>query len=242
MLSSLVPTKLLDLLYPPRCMSCDAETDQAEGLCGECWSEVSFISGPVCGFCGVPVLAEGLSCEDCTQHPPNWQAGRAAVLYDGVGRKLVLNFKHHDRLNMSTPLAIWLKRAGGELLATTDLLVPVPLHWQRRIKRGYNQSAELARALSKLTDIPAAPDALERRRATPPLGGLSREERTQTLKDTITLSKTAQVEGKSVILIDDVLTTGATATACTEALLAAGARRVSLLTLARVARGRDTTI
>ena len=145
---------LIDTIYPPRCLACTAATDQPHGLCPACWRDTHFIAGTTCRSCGVPLIGEAGAedvCESCLRHPPAWDRGAAAMLYAGAGRRMVLALKHGDRLDMVRPLAGWMAAAGRELLAEADLIAPVPLHWRRLLRRRYNQSAELARRLGRIS-------------------------------------------------------------------------------------------
>ena len=234
--------RFADILYPPRCLACPEPTETPAGLCGACWREVHFLGKPVCDTCGQTVPSargtEGLvRCEGCSADPPGWDRGRAAVAYEGVGRRIVLGLKHGDRLDAVPTLARWMTGAGAEIIASDMLAVPVPLHWRRRVARRYNQAAELARAVARRAGIDHEPGALRRVRATPPQKGLSRAERRANLREAIVADPVLgrAAAGRSVLLIDDVMTTGATLGAATEALRDAGATRVSVLVLARVA-------
>ena len=231
-------TRLADMVYPPQCIACPAETDLPDGLCAACWREVQFITGPVCRYCAHPVEADGLPCTDCHREAPAWDAGHAAVLYDGIGRRIVLSLKHGDRTDLAPAAARWMARAAAPSLGAVDLIAPVPLHWSRLIHRRFNQSAELARALGALTDLPVAPDLLTRRHRTRLPRGLDRDARRGVLDRAIvaTPRRAALITGRHILLIDDVLTSGATLNAATRAFGAAGARRVTILVLARVAR------
>lgn len=231
-----------DAVYPPRCMACTDLTDAPSGLCAACWAGVSFITGPACDRCGTPVPtglgSDRVLCDGCDATPPAWDRGRAALLYDGTGRRIVLGLKHGDRLDTAPELARWMRRAGGALLTPGTLLVPVPLHWRRLLKRKYNQASELARHVARGTGATPLPDALHRVRPTPPLKGLRREERRQVLAGALQVNpdRAARLSGGTVVLVDDVMTSGATLAAATDVLHDAGAARVSVLTLARVAR------
>jgi ComF family protein len=232
-------TALLDTIYPPRCLACAEATDQRHGLCPACWRDTHFIAGTTCRRCGVPLIGEAGpedACEGCTRHPPAWDRGAAAIVYAGAGRRIVLALKHGDRLDMVRPLAGWMAAAGRELLTEANLIAPVPLHWSRLVRRRYNQSAELARCLARLSGRRAAPDLLVRRRATAPQQG-SREARAANQAGAFAVNprRTGVLAGRSVLLVDDVLTSGATLSACAECLRAGGAARVNVLALARVA-------
>ena len=231
--------RAIETVYPPRCLACTAATDAARALCPACWADTHFIAGTTCRACGVPLLgASGPEdvCESCTRHPPAWDRGAAAFLYAGAGRRMVLALKHGDRLDMVQPLAAWMARAGRPLLAEADLIAPVPLHWRRLVVRRYNQAAELARRLGRDTGRPVVPDLLARRRATrPQAGGRDARTRNQAGAFAVTPRHAARLAGKRVLLVDDVLTTGATLSACADALRAGGAGGVDVLALARVA-------
>lgn len=230
------------MIYPPRCLACAEATESPHGLCAACWRDTHFIAGSTCAKCGLPLLGEagpGDLCEGCRRHPPAWDRGAAAVIYAGAGRRAVLALKHGDRLDTVGPLAGWMAAAGRVLLADCDLIAPTPLHWRRLAMRRYNQSAELAKRLSRLSGRPAAVDLLRRTRATIPQEGMTREARAENQGGAyaVTPRWRARVEGKAVVLVDDVLTSGATFGACAEALRGAGAARIDVLALARVAFG-----
>jgi ComF family protein len=238
MLQSLKST-LIDTIYPPRCLACTAATDTAHGLCPDCWRDTHFIAGTTCGKCGVPLIGDAGAedvCEGCRRHPPAWDRGAAVLLYAGAGRRMVLALKHGDRLDMVRPLAAWMAAAGRDLLPQADLIAPVPLHWRRLVRRRYNQSAELARRLARLTGRPAAVDLLTRRRATVPQeGNRTVRAANQAGAFALTSRHAAALAGKRVLLVDDVLTSGATLSACADCLRGAGAAGVDVLALARVA-------
>ncbi len=209
-------------------------------LCAKCWRETSFIDGAKCDCCGAPLSGFDeeliLTCDSCLSHPPAWNKGRAAVLYEGAGRRVVLALKHGDRLDMAKPLAGWLTRAGQDLIAKADIVAPVPLHWQRLVKRRYNQSFELVRGLGQSDEFQAAPNLVKRVRKTVPQEGMNREERFENQRGAFAVSDMHTLAGKNILLIDDVMTTGATLSSCAEALYDKGADQVNVLVLARVAR------
>lgn len=231
----------LDFLLPPLCMACREPVDAPGRLCAECWRGVDFIDEPLCDSCGLPFeydTGPGAVCPACAASPPRFARARAAMLYGDTARRLAAGFKYADRCHLAPALASWLMRPGRALLSEAELLVPVPLHRWRLLARRFNQSAMLALALSRLCRAPAAPLALLRRRATPPQQGLNRNRRMSNVAGAFVVPPGARagVRGRRVVLIDDVYTTGATANACARALLRAGAARVDVLTLARVAR------
>ncbi len=233
-------------IYPARCMVCETYTDAPGGLCPSCWHDTHFISGSTCTTCSAPLVGEvtGAQCDTCLSFPPPWQRGFAVLEYEGSGRRMVLSLKRHDRLDLAPAMAAWLHRAAAPVLPMTDLITPVPLHPSRLARRKFNQSAELARPLAELASIDYIPDLLTRVRKTDSQQGKDRIERQENLKAAIapTPRHRAEIEGKRVLIVDDVLTTGATLSACTEACFAAGARNVNILVLARVEPRRETSI
>ncbi|MBM3546683.1 MAG: ComF family protein [Alphaproteobacteria bacterium] len=231
----------LDALLPPLCLSCQAIVDQPGSVCAACWSRLSFMGEPMCRRCGLPfphdVGAEA-ECAACIADPPPWERARAVFAYDEASRGLILGFKHADRLHGAPAFGRWLARAGGELARDADIIAPVPLHWLRLALRRYNQAALLAQALAAATGRICIPDLLKRTRRTPSQGHLSRSERQKNVAGAFR-ARTChrdQIAGKRVLIVDDVLTTGATVRASTKALLAAGAAQVDIVTLARVVR------
>lgn len=236
---SVLAGRAIDTIYPPRCLACTAATDAARGLCAACWADTHFIAGTACRKCGVPLLGDAGAedvCESCSRHPPAWDRGAAAFLYAGAGRRMVLALKHGDRLDTVRPLAAWMARAGRTLLAEADVIAPVPLHWRRLVLRRYNQSAELARRLGRDAGRPVVPDLLTRRRATAPQSGArDRRAKNQAGAFAIAPRRAGLVAGRRILLVDDVLTSGATLSACADTLRAAGAVGVDALVLARVA-------
>jgi predicted amidophosphoribosyltransferase len=235
---------VLDAVYPPRCLACPQSTEAPHGLCAACWSDTHFIAGFACRSCGVPLAGEATLgehdvCEGCRLHPPSWDRGAAAVVYGGAGRRVVLALKHGDRLDMVGPLAGWMAAAGRERLAEADVIAPVPLHWRRLLKRRYNQSAELARHLARRSGKPLAVDLITRRRFTIPQERMDHTARAANQAGAFVVEprRAALIAGRSVLLIDDVLTSGATLSACADAVRAAGAAQVDVLVLARVAFG-----
>ena len=236
--------QLTDWLYPPRCLACPDPTETPMGLCGNCWRETHFLAGCVCDLCGMSVpSAEGFQgrvlCESCTSDPPGWDRGRAAVVYEGVGQRVVLGLKHGDRLDCAPTLARWMTGAGARIIEEDMLLLPIPLHWRRQLGRRYNQAAVLARAVAARGGLECRTDLLLRPEPTLPQTG-TREDRQGNLRGKITLADGAArtVSGRHVLLIDDVMTTGATLAAATEAVRAGGADKVSVLVLARVAKAQ----
>lgn len=232
---------LVDSLLPPQCMLCHAEVDEPGRICADCWPSLAFIAEPLCPTCGTPFaipVPEGLVCGACLRKPPRFARARAAFVYGGGGRELVLRFKRGDRTDLAPGLAGLMRQAGAALLAECDMIVPVPLHSSRLWRRRFNQAALLAQALGKAGDRPVQLGLLERQRATRSLGHAGRVERRRILAGAIRVAprQAADIAGRHILLVDDVLTTGATASACCRALLQAGAASVDVLTLARVVR------
>ncbi|MDE1986711.1 MAG: ComF family protein [Alphaproteobacteria bacterium] len=234
--------QVLDILYPPVCIGCREQVSEPGALCPDCWQALHFLDGPVCAVCGLPFEVDPGSemlCAACHAHPPAFDKARAVLRYDDTSSRPVLALKYADRLDLVPAFGRWLERAGRELLAGSDLLVPVPLHRIRLWRRRYNQAAELARALSRLGGIAANPLALSRIRATPSQGDMpSASARRRNVRGAFTVQDKYKpvVVGKRILLVDDVLTTGATASACAKALKRAGANKVFVLALARVVR------
>lgn len=233
--------RALDLVLPPLCLVCRAPIGADGALCPSCWSRVRFIGPPHCARCGLPFDESGGPhdiCAGCAARPPRFDRARAVMRYDDGARPIVLRFKNADRLHATPALARWLARAAGPLLAEADLIVPVPLHWRRLLRRRYNQSAELARALARLSGKPWSAAAVRRRRHTPTQGHRGPAERRANVRAAFAVPDRSRplVAGKRVLLVDDVLTTGATLDAVCLALSRAGAAAVDAVTLARVVR------
>lgn len=239
---SAVRTALHDLtlvLYPPTCPSCGAETGAPHGVCPACWREITFLTSPACTACGRPMPPGGTGdehCDDCLRHPHAWDHGAAAMAYGGTGRRLVLSLKHGDRLDLVPMLAAWMIRRGRVLIDRADLVVPIPLHWTRRLRRRANQAAELARRIAAETGRTHAPLVLRRTRRTMSQDGKNREARTANIAGALEVAEPDRVAGRHILLIDDVLTTGATLDAAARVLKSAGAQSVDILVIALAVR------
>ena len=239
-------TTLVDLLFPPLCVSCREPLGAGHGFCADCWTKIAFLDGPVCDCCGLPFAfdpGEGTRCGACLARPPTYERARAIFAYDENSRAPILAFKHADRLDLVPGFAHWLERTGAGLLKDCDLIVPVPLHRGRLWQRRYNQAAELARALGRRTSKPVAVQALERTRPTESQGAMaSARGRRRNVQGAFKVPNPGQVRDRDVLLVDDVLTTGATVEACAHALKRAGAARVQILALARVVKASEALI
>ncbi|HHZ08014.1 MAG TPA: ComF family protein [Rhizobiales bacterium] len=230
------------LLFPPVCAGCRRQVDSPGALCGECWPKLRFLERPWCAVLGTPFtheMGEGALSPEAIANPPPFARARAAVAYSGVAREMVQGLKYNDRTDLAPWMARWMARAGAELIADADLVVPVPLHWRRFLSRRFNQSAELARALATASGRPFDPGALVRRKVTRQQVGLDAREREDNVRGAFSVppGARARVAGRRVLLVDDVYTTGATVAAATRALRRAGATAVDVLTFARVLPG-----
>ena len=232
---------LLRMIYPPQCLSCGDLVQDDFGLCGTCWRDTPFISGLVCDTCGTPLPGdegEVAHCDDCLSIGRPWAQGRAVMLYRDKARDLVLALKHADRTDLARPSGTWLLRAAAPLLQKGMIVAPIPLHWMRLLRRRYNQSALLSAALARQAGLLHCPDLLLRPRNTGSQDGRDRDGRFRNMAGAIRVHPRHKpaITGQHVLLIDDVMTSGATLAAATEACLAAGASRVSVCVLARVAK------
>lgn len=233
--------RAIDVVLPPRCVVSGDIIDQPGVLSADIWSRLKFISAPYCDVCGVPFefeIGEGSLCAKCQSHPPLYDRARAALVYDDVSRDIILKFKHGDQINAAPVFVPWLKQAGADILADTDVLVPVPLHYWRLLRRRYNQAALLGQFLAREIGISFLPEALQRTRATPPQGKLDQKSRQKNVKNAFVINPKAArvIYGKNIVLVDDVFTTGSTVSECAKVLKKAGAKSVSVLAAARVVR------
>ena len=236
-----------DFLWPPRGLISGARGAGQGALSTDEFLGLSFITGAICRSCGTPCeidLGPETQCPACIARPPRWTGARAALVYDETSRRLVLDLKRSGRRDGLCLLAGWMAQAGKDLLDEADILLPVPLHYTRLVTRGFNQSGWLAQEIGRATGVPVYVDALRRKRRTPSQGGLSARARRRNVAGAFAVRDRyrERLQGKTIVLIDDVLTTGATLSACTSALKRAGVRDVYVLVLARVVRPVDATI
>ncbi|MBI5260529.1 MAG: ComF family protein [Bradyrhizobium sp.] len=232
----------LDIALPTLCVSCREPVD-GEGVCAACWARLSFIAPPYCPRLGIPFVYDpgpDMLSMEAIASPPAYQRARAAVRYDDVARTLVHGLKYQDRTDLAPAMGRWMARAGRELLDGADMLIPVPLHWGRAWRRRYNQSGALARVIARRSGVAVKGDVLQRVRATEQQIGLSRAQRATNVQGAFKVppDRQCELQGRRVVLIDDVLTSGATADACARALLRAKAAQVDLLVFARVVDSR----
>ena len=237
----------LDVALPPLCPACREVVGESAGLCAACWSKLSPIERPFCERLGIPFVYDpgpGILSMQAIADPPAYTRARAAVRYDDVARALVHAFKYGDRLDLAPIMGKWMARAGQELLADADAIVPVPLHWRRSWARRFNQSAALSKIISERSGVPVVFEALKRVKATAQQVGLSKSERALNVQGAFRIApdRKADMSRRRIVRVDAVLTSGATADTCARVLLRAGARQVDVLTFARVVDGMRATI
>lgn len=230
---------VLDFLFPPTCAVCGAPTASAEGVCASCWRQLRPITAPLCPVLGLPFAADpgsGAVSPQALQDPPPFDRARAAFVYDGVARALITRLKFADHPELARLCARTMAAAGDALLAGDPVLVPVPLHFTRHLHRRFNQSAELAREIARLTGRTHAPGLIRRRRRTRQQIGLNAAQRARNVAGAFTVDTrtAASLLGRRLLIIDDVLTTGATVSAMTRALNRAGFGQIDVLSFARV--------
>lgn len=228
-----------DWIVPPTCMMCDAIVEQPGGCCSKCWGTIRFVARPYCEVLGAQFsydMGQGAVCADAIANPPPFERARAAVLYDDPIQRLVSGLKYSDRLDVAPWIAKWMARAGRQLIEDNPIVIPVPLYKTRLLTRRFNQSAEIARTICKDKNLEYLPQALKRIRKTKQQVGLTRQERAKNVSGVFIVPPEygAELKGKKVLLIDDVLTTGATVSSAAKALKRAGVASVDVLTFARV--------
>jgi len=237
---------MLHAVFPPQCALCSASVSEPFGICATCLPDIPFIVGSTCSHCGAPVpdvIGDGdnVSCDDCVDIARPWSRARAVLRYEGLGRQLVLQLKHADRVDLAKLAGPWLARAAAPMIERDTVIVPVPLHNRRLFQRRYNQAALLCQAMAQSLGARSrlAPLALVRPQKTPPLEKASLDERFSILKGSMrsTGLQAWKLKDASVLIVDDVMTSGATLAAATEAAMTGGAGKVSVLVLARVLKG-----
>lgn len=236
-------SRLLDIVFPPVCLVCRKAVAGHGALCPTCWRDIGFIERPFCERLGTPFdrdFGAGMISLEASADPPVFERARAVARYDSdKARTLAHRLKYYDRLELAEPLGRWMARAGADLLADADVIVPVPLHRLRLLSRRFNQSAALAKVISRESAVPLETMALERVKSTAPQVGLSRNQRAVNMQGAFRIreEKRIAVEGRNIVLVDDVLTSGATVNAAARVLLRARAERVDVLVFARVVAG-----
>lgn len=228
---------LVDFILPPHCPICKKSLQSSHALCPECFAQIRFVTEPLCVRCGRPFefqVPEEPLCGVCCTKEPLFKKARTAFVYDSFSRELILPFKHGDKTEFTPLLTTFLMRAGAELLSETDIILAVPLHKSRLIKRKYNQAGLLAKSLSEKAHKPYLSTVLVRKKATLSQGHMRREERKHNVAGAFEVKHANLIKHKRILLIDDVYTTGATLNECAKVLLKKGAKSVSYLTLARV--------
>lgn len=232
-------SRFADIALPPLCLACGEAVSGHATVCGSCWREIDFLERPWCAVTGVPFpfeAGEGAVSAAAVAFPPSYARARAVMRYDDLAARLIHRFKYSDRMEAAPAFAGWLARIGADILPHAHIVAPVPLHRRRLFSRRFNQSAELSRALARRSGLVYMPELLQRVRATRPQVGLSGDQRRRNVKGAFRLSpgSEAAIRDRHVVLVDDVMTTGATAEACARVLVQAGAAEVSVLCLARV--------
>ena len=230
---------LLDFLLPPTCPVCHKRVAENLTICSKCFAQLEFIGNRKCSVCGKPldVIVPGMAvCGECLKKAPHFRHAEAVFKYNDISKKLILAFKHSDHIELTRLMTKWMSQACGNVIENNQILIPVPLHWSRLFKRKYNQSALLAQELAKQYHKVYNPLILLRNKYTKSQGHLSQKERQKNVTGVFEVKRSQLIKGKSILLIDDVFTTGATANECARVLLKAGAKSVDVLTFARVVR------
>lgn len=225
---------LKDMCFPISCICCDEFVD-SEGLCHKCWGKIKWIADPKCKICGLPFeIDTGMICIECMNKQPFFDQAIAVLEYDDNSKDIILKFKHYDVTYISKQLAIWMNRVAENEIKNSDMIIPVPIHFRKRLFRKYNQSELLAMELSKISGINYEPEILIKKRHTTAQEDLSKKERKKNIVGTFDVKKNNKLSGKKIILIDDVFTTGSTVNECSKILRKNGAKHIIVLTIARV--------
>lgn len=232
---------MLDLIVPPRCPISGVLVNDTGQIAPEVWSQLKFITAPHCVRCGIPFDVQlddntEKTCGACLADVPYYDEARAGVVYDDLTRQLILRYKHGDHSYLSRTFIPWMERAGYQHITSADIIMPVPLHWSRMIKRRYNQAALLAQAIAANNNKQYEPLWLKRVKATAPQGRRGAKERKKNVKKAFAVNNKAALEGKNILLIDDVITSGATVNECAKILKDYGAEIVNVLSVARAVK------
>lgn len=233
---------VIDFLLPPQCALCHEIVQKSYTLCSACWSQLKFITSPKCSICCVPLenVDHDMPCIDCLKNPPTFAKAHAPLVYNGAIKKLILQYKNHDALHLGPLFLQWIQQY---IPKDTHIIIPVPLHWWRFFIRQYNQSTELCKLIRKHVDLPIYTKALKRNRSTTSQRKKSKILRYQNMQDAFAVNDPKNIlKGANVLLVDDVLSSGATANACAKALLESGAKKIEVLTIARASKGYNGTI
>jgi ComF family protein len=229
---------LLDIIYPPRCISCGDNVHENGSICAKCWSDINFITNPQCNICGFPfdfeVSADAL-CSGCIKTKPSFSKARAVFIYDDASYNMIKSLKYHDKTENCAAYARWMSRVGSEMINDTDIIIPVPIHFSKLILRKYNQAALLAHGLAKTSNKKILSNAIIRKKNTKSQAEFSYKERFNNIKGAFKINSEYldALKNKNRLLIDDVITTGATVEECTKMLLRAKVAKVEVLTLAK---------
>ncbi|MGL9717292.1 MAG: ComF family protein [Wolbachia sp.] len=232
-MSLLLLKKAANLLFPNVCVSCECIIDKNYDLCNECNKKINFLTKHYCNVCGVVIPDNIYMCGKCISNPPPFKELRSVFAYDQHSKNMIINFKFFDNLSYVKTYAKWMYQTNQDIFQNAEALIPIPLHKMRLFKRKYNQAALLAKELSKLSNSFYTPFAIRRLRHTTPQAGLSLKQREKNLKKAFKISDKEIIKNKIVILVDDVVTTGATVRSCSQEILNSGAREVRVLSLAR---------
>ncbi len=227
---------LLNILCPPTCPICSEQVEEAHCLCPECYSKLNFITKPCCDICGKPfeyTVFDELTCGACLKQKPHFSMARSVLAYDEFSKKLVLAFKHGDHTELNMLFLKFLVQADKAVFQNVDMIIPVPLHWTRRLKRKYNQAGLLGKVVGRYFNIPFTPTVLSRIKRTESQGHKKRKERERNIKNAFRVKNPTVIKGKTILVVDDVMTTGTTLNECARILKKSGAKDVKVLTIYR---------
>ncbi|WP_253300049.1 ComF family protein [Wolbachia endosymbiont of Chironomus riparius] len=225
--------KAINLIFPNACVNCEQIISEDIELCNECNLKINFLAKHYCNVCGSVIANNIYTCGKCIIDPPKFKVLRSVFAYDQNSKDIIINLKFFDNLNHVKTFAKWMHQFHKDIFKDADLIIPIPLHRLRLFKRKYNQSALLAKELAKVTNLFYVPYAIKRLRNTNPQAGLSLKQREKNLKNAFSICNKEIIKNKIVILIDDVVTTGATVRSCAHEILSSGVKEVRVLSLAR---------